>query len=193
LGKKGQLISVNLRRITFPDQCPVCGAPATDEGTIAAIPRVDRIKALETYDSPASARPIGPAGPIAPMTPTSWILIPACELHAISLEEVIRFRSLAALCNGILIVLTLFLGPINLIALIAGLPVDPGWLLVIAFMGLMAVVTYYLSGPTTLERAVSVFDIDRNTGFLILKIANPDYAERLLELNPMIAERIGKQ
>ena len=183
------MISINLRRTTFPDQCPVCGASATDEGTIAAIPRVERIKALETYDSPAAARPIGPPRSLPSMT--SWISIPACELHAISLEEVIRFRSLAALCNGILIVLTLFLGPINLIALVAGLPVDPGWLLVIAFIAVMAVVTYYLAGPTTLERAVSVFDIDRNTGFLILKISNERYAERLLELNPMIAERIS--
>lgn len=84
---------------------------------------------------------------------------------------------------------TLLLSPFTILALLANIPVNSNLLVIIALAAFLSVVTYYFSGPTSLERAVSVFDI--SYGVTILGISNNDYAEELLRLNPMTADRLA--
>lgn len=191
LGNKGELIAVDIRRVVLPERCPVCGEPATTEGAIPAMPKSDRLAARSLYGASfPSQRVVSSSRSMPRVGSVSRIAIPACDLHAISFEEMGRIRAPASLCNGILIVILLLLGPFTLLALGTGIPVNPGQILVLIIAGIMALATYYLSSPSALERAIFVYDIDQNYGFLILRIENNEYADEIMRLNPMTAERI---
>ncbi|NHI84083.1 MAG: hypothetical protein EAX81_07255 [Candidatus Thorarchaeota archaeon] len=192
LAKREQLIAVNHSRIVFPDQCPVCGKPATDHGAIPAVPRTDRMQAQKMYGGSFPSSRVVTSTRSMPMTRTvASITVPTCELHAISLEELGRTRGPLSLINGLFIMATLVLSPFTLLALIAGIPVNPNLLVLIVLTGFLAVVTYYFSGPTSLERAISILDI--GSEMMILRISNDDYAAELLRLNPMTANRLASQ
>jgi hypothetical protein len=191
LGNKGELIAVDVRRVVFPEKCPVCSAPAVAEGAIPAMPKSDRLEARSLYDGPfRNMQGAGPGRTLPRGGSVSRIAIPTCELHAISFEEMGRIRAPASLCNGLLIVILLLLGPFTLLAIGTGIPVHPNQILILIIAGIMALATYYLSSPSALERAVYVYDIDTNYGFLILRISNSVYADEIIRLNPMTAERI---
>ncbi|NHJ12737.1 MAG: hypothetical protein EAX95_03635 [Candidatus Thorarchaeota archaeon] len=190
LARKGQLIAVNHTRIVFPDKCPVCGKPATDQGAIPAVPRADRLQARKLYDgSFPSSRVVASTRSMPTVGAISSISIPTCEMHAISFEDIGRIRGPLSLINGLLIMATLLLSPFTILALLANIPVNSNLLVIIALAAFLSVVTYYFSGPTSLERTVSVFDI--SYGVTILRISNNDYAEELLRLNPMTADRLA--
>lgn len=175
----------------FPDRCPVCGKPATTEGTIPAIPRVDRIQARSMYGgSFPSARVVSSARSMPRGGSVSRISIPTCDVHALSFEEMARIRTPVSLCNGILILVTLLLTPFTLLAIVSGIAVNPSLVFALLIAGIMAIVTYYLSSPTPLERAVHVFDIDSASGHMVLRILNDRYADEIIQLNPMTAKRV---
>ena len=113
--------------------------------------------------------------------------IPTCDQHAISFEETARLRTPCTICNGLLIIITIFLGVSTLGSLmVAGLNFTSLILLTIAIIGLA--ITWIASGPTELERTVKVLDSSEGFGMLILQIRNEEYAQEVLRLNPMSAK-----
>ncbi|MFX1367775.1 MAG: hypothetical protein ACFFAY_04180 [Promethearchaeota archaeon] len=85
---------------------------------------------------------------------------------------------------------TLLLTPFTLLAIVSGIAVNPSLVFALLIAGIMAIVTYYLSSPTPLERAVHVFDIDSASGHMVLRILNDRYADEIIQLNPMTAKRV---
>ena len=61
--------------------------------------------------------------------------------------------------------------------------------LFIVVFGLCVAIT--LSRPTALERKIRILDISPDFGMMLIYIKNSEYAEELLHLNPMSAERIS--
>lgn len=179
-------------------RCPVCGEPANDEGTIPAMSAMDRGQAE------ASTRHISFAGSghfwsmggsgYFGSTPgqvgrgaVNRFTIPTCEKHAISFEETARLRAPCGICNGLLIILTIFLSVSTLGSLLLGGPdVTTLVLLALAIFGLA--ITWVASGPTELEKTVKVLDSSQGLGMLILQIRNKEYAQEVLRLNPMSAK-----
>ena len=130
----------------------------------------------------ASTRSMPAGGPMR-------VFIPACDTHAISFEETSRVRGTMAALNGLLIVASIFLAIIFLATYASTATVSTTVLFWLVVAALGAVCTYRLAGPSALERAVSVLDVTSDMSRILLKISNREYAEELLRLNPMAAER----
>lgn len=94
-----------------------------------------------------------------------------------------------AALNGLLIVASIFLAIIFLATYASTATVSTTVLFWLVVAALGAVCTYRLAGPSALERAVSVLDVTSDMSRILLKISNREYAEELLRLNPMAAER----
>jgi hypothetical protein len=118
------------------------------------------------------------------------LYVPTCDVHAISFEDTSRSRGTAAALNGLLIVASVFLGIILIATLMNTGVISTAILFWLGLTALGAICTYRLAGPSALERAISVFDTTSDMSMVLLKISNREYAEELLRLNPMAAERV---
>jgi hypothetical protein len=191
--KKGSLVRINYSRTQFPDFCPVCGRPCTTEGTIPALTWKQKREAAGLNGwSFTSSRVVSTTRSMPQTGGPHRVFIPVCDVHSLSFEDTSRARGAMAGLSGLFIVASLFL------ACIFGAQYEFAeiintdlllWLLV-AVLG--AACTYRFSGPTALERAVSVVDIQPDMNTLLLSISNRKYLDELLRLNPMTAERIGR-
>ncbi|MFW9921196.1 MAG: hypothetical protein ACFFED_16455 [Candidatus Thorarchaeota archaeon] len=179
-------------------RCPVCGDPATDEGTVPAMSAMDRGISQEAtrhssfagsghFMSRGRSGYFGSSQVRARLGAVNRFTIPACERHAISFEETARLRAPCGVCNGLLIILTIFLSVSILGSMLVGGP-D---LMILVLFGLSViglVITWIGSGPTGLEKSVKVLDSTEGFGMMVLEIRSKEYADELLRLNPMSAK-----
>lgn len=180
----------------LPTICPVCGKPATDEGTVPAISSFEKGRAEEATRHTSFAGSghlwrMGEKG-MKRVGGVRRFRIPTCEEHAISYEETSKLRIPCSICSGLLIILTFFIGLSILGSLALGDSTDMGRIifLVASIMGIA--ITGYFGGPTKLEKAVTVLDGSENFSHLIWRISNEEYAGELLRLNPMRATRLDE-
>ncbi len=181
------LIRIKSRRIVYPTRCPVCGKPADQEGSIPAISARDReagrnvtLHSLHTFSGKRSPG-------FSNVTP---LRIPTCERHAMKFEDMKRFGVPCGIIGVLFVIIAIIQALSILRSFATGLEIglmDFIFLLLVLF-GLYVATT--LSGPTTLQRKIKVLDISPGFDFMILLIKNSDYAEELLHLNPMMAERV---
>jgi hypothetical protein len=94
--------------------------------------------------------------------------------------------------SGLLIVASLFLACVFGAQYEFSETINTDLLLWLMAAVLGAACTYRFSGPTALERAVSVVDIQSGMSTVVLAISNQKYLYELLRLNPMSSERIGR-
>lgn len=184
------LIELEYDAITFPSTCPVCGKPTTTEGTIPAISKYQReeSKSLFGWSFPSSRVVASTRSMPHPDSPAS-VTIPTCDEHAISFEDRKRMRSTMSAFSGLLIVITALLAVILIASSLGAQAVNIPLLTVILFSGLGAVISYWLSGPSALERSVIIYDMRSDMSMIVLEISNSEYLEELLKLNPTIAKR----
>jgi hypothetical protein len=178
----------------LPTSCPVCGKPATDEGTVPAISSLERGKVEEATRHTSFAGSghlwrMGEKG-MGRVGGVRWFRVPACEEHAVSYEETSKLRIPCSICSGLLIILTLFIGLSILGSLALGDRPDIGRIIFLGVSIIGIAITGYFGGPTKLEKAITVLDSSEDFGHLILRISSDEYAEELLRLNPMRATRL---
>lgn len=190
MAKKTALVRIQYRSTHFPDICPVCGEPATTEGTVPAMTLLQRQEAKQLNNwSFTSSRVVASTRSMPAPGSTMRIAIPACDRHAISFEDRSRSKGGAAGINGLLIVASVFLAVITVATYMSTSILNTTLLFWFGLTALGAVCTYKLAGPSALERTVSVLDMTSDMSTILLRITNQDYAEKLLRLNPMAAER----
>ena len=188
----GQLIKLDTGTISFPQRCPVCGAPATTEGVIPAISMMERQK------SSTPATRIGPYGAhysprLMPKTGrVSRFFVPTCEEHGTSFEDTARYKGPFALCSGLMMILTVIVIAWIVLGYAAYTPVDSTAYVVLGAVILVGIGAYFASGPSELERAISVVDMSPRNDYVILKIRNPEYADDIIQGNPMTAKRVKR-
>ena len=199
--KEEYVIQITANKANLPMKCPVCGEPATDEGTVPAMSAMDRGAAQDAtrhtsfagsghFWSMGGGGYYSSSGERVNSGAVNRFRIPACDRHAISFEETARLRAPCAICNGLLIISTLFL----IFSILGSFAVSGGpelisiVLLVLAIIGL--VITGLASGPTELEKSVKVLDSSEGFGMMILQIRSKEYADELLRLNPMAAKLV---
>ncbi len=200
--KEEYVIQITTNKVNLPMKCPVCGDPATDEGTVPAMSALDRGAAQDATQHTSFAGSghfwsMGGSGYFGSSSgrqnpgTVNRFRVPACDRHSISFEETARLRAPCAICNGLLIIITFFL-----IASILGSFVVTGGpdlmtiaLLALGIIGL--VITGMASGPTDLEKTVKVLDSSEGFGMMILQVRNKEYAQEILRLNPMSAKLLN--
>ena len=182
------IIRIKDRRFVFPTRCPVCGKPADQEGSIPAISARDR----EAGRDPSLHSIHSYRGAMRPdFSRLSSVRIPACERHAMKFEDMKRFGVPCGVIGYLLAITAIIQVLFILRSYVSDLEIglmDFIFLLLVLF-GMYVATT--LSGPTTLQRKIKVLDISPDFGFMILLIKNSEYAEELLHLNPMMAERVS--
>jgi hypothetical protein len=187
-----QLIKLDTGTISFPQRCPVCGAPTTTEGVIPAISIIDRQRSsnppirIGPYGAHYSPRMMPKPGKI------SRFSVPTCEEHGISFEDTARYKGPLALCSGLMIILSFLMVIWIILGYAAYTPVDSTAYIVLGAVVLVSIGAYFASGPTELEKAISVVDMSPRNDYVILKIKNPDYAEDLIQANPITAKRVRR-
>ena len=186
-------IKVKTSRMVFPSTCPVCGDPADDEGAIPIISAADRKVADEItrHTSFAAGGYYAPRGSARKFARPTPLMIPTCGRHAVSFQDMARFRAPCGIIGGLLFVGIVFLGISTLLSYSIGYEVPPTNLLYIGLGIFGLLVINSLAGLSGLEKAVKVIDGDANMGHLILRIKNQEYAEEFLQLNAMTAERVN--
>jgi hypothetical protein len=186
---KESIIELDYRRARFPDRCPVCGEPATTEGTIPIITRLQRAQArsLARESSPGSRIAATPKA-IPDSASVSSMKIPSCDDHALSFEDSKHFRGPMSLCSGLLIVLTVLFTFFFLTTSFGALMINTQLLFLAVFLSLGALLTSRISSPSALEKSVTVLDMRSDRSMILLKISNSDYADELLRLNPMTSK-----
>lgn len=188
--ERSELIRIQYRQVQFPDICPVCGEPATSEGTVPAMTLLQRQEARQLNNwSFTSSRVVASTRSMPSPGSTMRISIPACDRHAISFEDMSRSRGAAGALNGLFIVASVFLAVITVATYMSTSILNTTLLFWFGVTALGGVCTYRLAGPSALERTVTVFDMTSDMSTILLRITNQDYAEELLRLNPMAAER----
>ncbi len=178
------LIRTKSSKLIFPTKCPVCGEPTDDEGTIPAMSARDREAGRDvTHHSFTGKR--GPD-----FSSVTSVRIPTCEHHAMKFEDMKRYNAPCGIIGFLLAFITIFLVLSILHDYAIGLEIRlmDFLLLFLVLVGLYVATT--LSGPTTLQRKIKILDISPDFEFMIILIKNSDYAEELLDLNPMMAERV---
>jgi hypothetical protein len=191
LSEKQTLVEIKYLGIKFPSICPVCGQLTTTEGTIPAMTKLQRAqaKSLGSGSFPSS-RAVATTRAIPEPSGPSYLTIPTCDAHAISFKDTMHFRPKLSALNGILIVSTVLLALFFLGSSLGSNTIDLQLLSATIFVGLGALLTYRISGPSALERSVLVYDMMSDMSTLVLRISNLSYAEELLKLNPMKATRV---
>lgn len=171
-----QLVKINSHSATFPQFCPVCGAPASATSlVIVRSPEV--VKSNKNY----YCRPRKNTHGIRETR--KGILVPVCERHAEGGAQKERAKAMVTLLAGIAIVLLVFSGAyIGFGTLDHQIPS----IHVFAVFGLASLLTLAslrTLGPSTLERTISVLEMD-SRAVAVLRIRNHQYLEELLRLNP---------
>ncbi len=188
----GQLIKFEHGTVIFPSFCPVCGAPVTTEGAIPAISQLERHKAMAQdvrigpYGAHSSPRLMPRLGSI------SRFFVPTCDEHGITFEEAARYRGPLALCSGLMVLLAVVICIWIILGYAAYTPLDSNAFLLLGIVIFIGIGTYYASGPTPLERAISVVDISPSLDTVILNIRDSNYIDEILRLNPLIAKRVKR-
>ncbi len=179
------LIRIISRKFVFPSRCPVCGEPADEEGSIPAISALDRKAGRDVRFHSYS---MGGTIDFKSVTP---VRIPTCERHAMKFEDMKRYSAPCGVIGALLGIITIILVLSILRSYAIGLEIGytEFLFLFLVLFGLYVATT--LSRPTALERKLKILDISPDFGNMLILIKNSDYAEELLHLNPMTAERIS--
>ncbi|MFW9838565.1 MAG: hypothetical protein ACFFE7_13695 [Candidatus Thorarchaeota archaeon] len=179
---------MDYRRTAFPSSCPVCGEPTTTDGTILALSKQQRDEAQRISRGPfPSSRVVASMRAIPDFSSPTYLTIPSCERHALSFEDTKRVRPTLTALNGLFMLVTVFLVFILVSTYLIAQAIDLRLLFMIGLMCLGTFLTYVVSRPSALERAVSVYDMQSDMSMVVLRVANLEYAEELLRLNPMTA------
>ena len=179
------LIQIRSRKFVFPTSCPVCGEPADEEGSIPAISAGDRKAGRDVRFHSYS---MGGTIDFKSVTP---VRIPTCERHAMKFEDMERYHAPCGVIGALLGIITIILVLSILRSYAIGLEIrlTEFLFLFIVVFGLCVAIT--LSRPTALERKIRILDISPDFGMMLIHIKDSEYAEELLHLNPMSAERIS--
>ncbi|MHA1577593.1 MAG: hypothetical protein ACTSU3_09555 [Candidatus Thorarchaeota archaeon] len=182
------IIRIKSRRFVFPTRCPVCGKSADQEGSIPAISARDREAVQDTTSHSLHSFSGKRSSGFSNVTP---LRIPTCERHAMKFEDMKRFGVPCGIIGVLLVIIAIIQALFILRSYVSELEIG---LLDFIFLFLLlfgVCVATTLSGPTTLQRKIKVLDMSPDFEFMILLIKNSEYAEELLHLNPMIAERVS--
>ncbi|MBS3794458.1 MAG: hypothetical protein KGY80_06160 [Candidatus Thorarchaeota archaeon] len=185
------IVQFNPDRITFPNRCPVCNKPATEEGVMLA----SESGKNEGFD------PIRPSGITAPIHRASLIQsvstrkfrIPTCPEHATSEGENTTNRSVAAIVNGLSIIAFLILS-FNLgLTILQVMPIAL-WMVILWVSVMVAMlVSYRTLSPSDLQKAIQIMSYSKEASSFTVRISNEEYAREFLRSNPHSAELIENQ
>ena len=195
MGNRDIHISIKAERMHFPDICPVCSRPATDETMIAAISTKEKIAAsrMRSWDRLYVSRSAYSRRLLREGLNIRRMIVPVCEDHVISSIDRGRVRAIFGLLAGIS-----FLGFIWHFSFIAfqiydRLPIAPITWVVLLFYGVVLFISLHAIGPTAIDRAFKVVDTAYGGEFLLLRVKNREYADELVRLNPMTAKIVRKK
>ncbi|MHA1902352.1 MAG: hypothetical protein ACXADL_02830 [Candidatus Thorarchaeota archaeon] len=170
--------------INFPGYCPVCGDPATTDGTIARS-KTNRLKTKGPYYHYTWGRRFLVRGE------TRQLRIPVCERHYFSFEDVKRAGTILGIVAGVSALLFM-----SLTIIIAFNLYDGNTLPILGYVG-YAIVTFIMLGsfralrPRKLEKAISIMDFNVQGQSILLRIRDTRYGEEMLRLNSSNARPIG--
>jgi hypothetical protein len=179
--EKENLVAVSTTKLVFPEQCPVCGNPATALSIIA-----------KSVQSPLRSRRWSWWGrtrfPL-PVRNIRRIEVPVCDQHRTSLHEKGRLMTLLGVVNGLSIVFSLFLGSAIAFYLHDGFSVDLSLNLLFLASFFTMIGSFRALGPSALEKAISIIRFDTASQAAILRMKHETYLEELLRLNPTTTRR----
>jgi hypothetical protein len=191
---KDSIVKLDLRRVRFPDRCPVCGEPVTTDGTIPIITRLQRMQARSlTRESFTGSRIAATTKAIPESASISTMEIPVCDDHAISFEDSKHFRSTVSLFSGLCIVLAVIMAFFFVTTSLGAQTIHTQLLFLSIFFGLGGFLMSKISAPSALEKVVTVLDMRSDKSMILLKISNPDYADELVRMNPMTSKKISQR
>lgn len=173
--QNGHLIRIEINNVHLPEICPVCGSPATTLGVVASTVGLRRRSGPQYY----FGRDFGMVG-----RSVRRLQVPVCELHHSSVDESSRVRSVLMLVFGFTIPLLMFQAFIG-----ALLYVDYGflgldWFLTCGLTVLVGLASFKTLGPSGLEKAISIMNIDIGPNVLAIRVKETWYRDELLRTNP---------
>jgi hypothetical protein len=182
------IVRANLDRITFPQQCPVCGVRSDSVTKITAIPgREQYLRPSWDPRLSASTRRLAGISELEKKT----LMVPVCQDHKYEAEDECRSRILCVVSDGTLMAVALF-AVFNITNDLSLSRMTGFW--AYASIGLFALslgLTYFVFRPRPIERAVRIVGFDNGFQYVWLEIEKEEYRDAFLEENKIHAELIS--
>ena len=182
------IVRAKIGRIRFPNECPICGAPATTVTSITTIPRKKHW--LRPHWQPgfttSERQRLG-----LTLEEKKSFLVHVCENHDYSDNGELRFRTLMMLLLAIAVSLSVFVFIFNVGSILNGYGLSPWTRSFIVFSIILATIGYYAFRPNALERAIQIIGFDFDVQYVWFHLQNETYRTKFLEANPMNAELVN--
>ena len=195
MGKRDIHISLKAERMHFPEICPVCSRPATDETMIVAISTKEKIAAsqMRAWDRLYVSRSAYSRQLLREGMNVRRLILPVCQDHVISSLDRGRVRAIFGLLAGFSLLGFIWHSAFIAFQIYDILPIAPITWGILLFYSTILVISLRAIGPTSIDRAFKVVDTAYGGEFLLLKVTNREYAEELVRMNPMTAKIVRKK
>jgi len=180
------IVRANVNRIRFPNNCPVCGAPASKMARISATPR--RKVWIRPYFVPRFY-PWG-KNQMADNEGKSF-LVGVCDDHSVSDNAELRVRGLSSVVASIVAGISIF-------ALIyagadywVGRPVSPWVFSYLIILCLSLLFVFLAFRPSALEASFKIIGFDFDYQYVWFAMSNSAYRNLFIHENPLDAELVS--
>jgi len=176
-----RLLVLSSDDIVFPDICPVCGEPTTANGVIASTVTRLTVRAIPQFYT-ARRR-------VAPEKEVRYLRVPVCDRHYYSVNDMARLKGVCVVTGGVTFFLSVLLVVFLVFSWLDRNTVATELYLLSAAVGIIMFSSFYVLGPSALERAISVVNLDLGNQGIVLRIKNEWYRDALVMSNPTTARR----